>query len=104
MSHSMKEASLRARFWNDETGFVDATNYILMTTLIGIGMIVGLTAIRDAVVQTFGDVAIGLERLDHTYTINCPVATFGFVDTPGPNDVPGQPPGCISICQAPTPE
>lgn len=98
-------SGLLARLYHDESGFVDAANYILMTTIIAIGVIAGLAVIRDSVVQELGDFALGLENLDHTYTVNCSFGTFGYIDTElGGNDVAGEPPGCIEICLTPTGE
>ncbi len=97
-----KETALFAKLWDDESGFINSANYLLLTTIICIGVIAGLTAIRDSVVQELGDLALGLEHLDHTYTVNCsfgPSGTYGYIDNNlGPDDVPDEPPGCIEIC------
>jgi Flp pilus assembly pilin Flp len=105
MPSQTKGTGLLAKFLKDETGFVDAAHYILMVTVICIGVIAGLSAIRDSVVQELGDFALGLENLDHTYTVACSFATFGYIDAElGGNDVAGEPPGCIEICLAPAGE
>lgn len=97
-----KGTSLLAKFFRDESGFIDAAHYLLMVTLISIGVIAGLSAIRDSVVQELGDFALGLENLDHSYTVNCSFGTFGYIDAElGGNDVAGEPPGCIEICLPP---
>lgn len=92
-------------FWNDEKGFVNASNYILLVTIIAIGAVAGLTSIRDSVVQELGDLGLALENVDQSYTVNCTIGTmvkqFGFNDTDGADDdVAGEPPGCIEICLA----
>lgn len=100
-----KGTGVFATFFKDESGFVNAANYLLMTTLLGIGMVAGLTAFRDAVVQELGDFALGLENLDHTYTVNSSFATFGYIDQElGGNDVPDQAPGGIDLAVPATPE
>ncbi len=55
------------RLWLDETGFVKTTDLILATTILVIGMIVGLAAFRDQVVQEFGDLATAVGRLNQSY-------------------------------------
>ncbi len=90
-----------AKLLRDESGIIDASTYLLMTTIVAIGMIAGLTSLRDSVVQQFGDVALGLEHLDQTYTINATIGTqvktFGYIDTPAPDDPAGQGPEDIAL-------
>ncbi len=91
-----------AKLLKDETGIVDVSSYLLMATIIAIGMIAGLTTLRNSVVQQFGDVALGLEHLDQTYTISATIGTqikqFGYQDIPAPPDDPaGQAPEDINL-------
>lgn len=53
----------------DDSGVVDAGQYILIVTLLGIGMVAGLIAFRNQVVQEFGDIADGIESLDQSYSV-----------------------------------
>lgn len=64
---------------------------ILHTTILAIGMIVGLSTFRDQLVQYMGDAAAGLHALNQsvslTVTINGnPPQTFEYDDTD--NDTP----------------
>jgi Flp pilus assembly pilin Flp len=105
-----RAASLR----RDEQGTVDAMTYILIITLVGIGMICGLTTIRDQVTQAFGDTADALASVNQTYTVTMTFATigggtvvktFGYIDTsPKPTPVPGQAPQGMLICAPATSE
>ncbi len=52
----------------DERGTVSAISMILLTVLLALGAIVGLVFVRDQVVQEFGDVAVGLDNLDHSFS------------------------------------
>uniref|UniRef100_A0A7C4LIW6 Flp family type IVb pilin n=1 Tax=Schlesneria paludicola TaxID=360056 RepID=A0A7C4LIW6_9PLAN len=97
----------------DEQGTVDAMTYILIVTLVGIGMICGLTTIRDQVTQAFGDTADALATVNQTYTVTMTFATigggtvvqtFGYVDPPPPPPVPGQAPQGMLICAPATSE
>ena len=90
-----------AKLLKDETGIVDVSSYLLLATIVAIGMIAGLTTLRDSMVQQFGDVALGLEHLDQTYSINATIGTqvkqFGYQDTPAQDDPAGQAPDGINL-------
>ena len=108
---------LGLRLWTDSSGFIVSGEYILLTTIIVIGMIVGVVTFRNQVVQEFGDIADAMESLDQSYsfTIINPtgpnlVVNFdensysdppppGFPDPTGESNGPGagQPPAGISI-------
>jgi len=97
------------RLLRDERGAIDAAVYILIVTILGIGLVVGLAEVRSAAVQGLGDIAAGMEAIDQSYTVTMTFATmdpmappnvkeFGFEDLPGPGDAPGQAPHGIVIC------
>jgi len=92
------ETSLR--LWSDEFGFVSATEALLMTTILGIAMVVGLQTIRDAIIQELGDVAVALDHLDQSYVFTISGATHQYIDTSSLTDPVGAPPACIGICLA----
>jgi hypothetical protein len=100
---------LRA-LWDDESGLLGSSDYILMATIVVIGAVCGLATMRDAVVQNLGDIAIALATVDQSYTVNYTlssgtVVNFGFVDpAPGATlqDLPGEPPYNIDICDPPS--
>ena len=54
--------------WNDEAGFIVSAELVLVATILVIGMITGLTSVRDAVITELADVggAIGaVNRVVH---------------------------------------
>ncbi len=57
------------KLWNDERGFVNSMELILISTLAVLGLIVGLVAMRDAVVQELGDSALAVDELNQSYAI-----------------------------------
>ncbi len=59
--------SLR-RLWNDEAGFIISSELILVATILVIGLIAGLTTIRDQVVTELADVAGAISDLDQSYS------------------------------------
>ena len=52
--------------WSDQRGFVCSTEVILLGTILLIGTIVGLVALRNQVVQEFGDVGTALAFREET--------------------------------------
>lgn len=56
------------RLWADENGFVISSELVLVGTLLVLGMIVGLTELRNQVVQELADLAVAIGRVSQTYT------------------------------------
>ena len=93
------------RIWKDEAGFVVSTELVLVATSLGIGMVVGLSTVRDAVVQELGDVALAIGNINQSYTYSgvtgCDASTagsffadlFDHCDQAGLDDSGGEPAG-----------
>ena len=107
------------RLWSDERAAVSPISVILMTTILSIGAIVGLTTLRDHIAQQYGDVAVALRSLRQTYEyevgvdvngdgdINDPedcVMTGQFTDVIDLVDANNAPPACMNLQIAPTDE
>ena len=92
------------RLWLDESGFVSATEVLLMTTILGVAMVVGLQTVRDAMIQELGDVAVALDHLDQSYSFTVGTITSQYTDVITLQDPAGAPPACIGICIAATAE
>jgi hypothetical protein len=60
------------RVWSEEEGFL-TFEWILLVTLLTIGIVSGVTAVRDATIDELGDVAQAMLRLDQSYTIDHPL-------------------------------
>jgi hypothetical protein len=56
------------KLWNDEIGFIISSELVLVATILVIGMIVGMTTIRDQVVQEMADVAAAFSDLTQSYS------------------------------------
>jgi len=50
------------RFWHDRRGSVFA-EYILLLTIVGIGVIVGLATLRDAMISELNDLAAAIKMI-----------------------------------------
>ena len=58
------------KLWNDDRGFVVSIELILIATIAVIGLIAGMTAVRDAVVSELSDVGGAVQDLNQSYAIN----------------------------------
>ena len=56
------------RLRRDEAGFVATTDLLLLTTIVVLGIILGLVVFRNQVVQEFVDMAMALGHLNQSYT------------------------------------
>ena len=60
------------RFWNEDDGVL-SFEWTLLLTLLTIGIVGGLAAARDAIIDELGDAAQAMLALDHTMTIDFPL-------------------------------
>jgi len=58
--------------WNDQEGVL-TFEWILLVTLLTIGVVGGLAAARDAIIDELGDVAQAMLALDQSYLIDKPL-------------------------------
>ena len=57
------------RLWNDEDGSILSIEIILAATVLGIGVLTGLTSLRDAAITELADVGGAIAFLDQSYTL-----------------------------------
>jgi Flp pilus assembly pilin Flp len=60
------------RMWKEEDGVL-SFEWVLLVTLLTIGIVGGLAAARDAIIDELGDVAQAMLALDQSYTIAFPL-------------------------------
>ena len=60
------------RIWKEEDGVL-SFEWVLLVTLLTIGIVSGLSAARDAIIDELGDVAQAMLALDQSYTIDFPL-------------------------------
>lgn len=99
--------NLLSRFWQDDAGFVISSELVLVATILVIGLIAGLTSVRDQVTQELGDVAGAISQVNQSYAYEGvtghSAAVHGsiFADNvdfcDAPADAAGAPPVCILI-------
>jgi Flp pilus assembly pilin Flp len=61
------------RMWKEEDGVL-SFEWVLLVTLLTIGIVSGLAGARDAIIDELGDVAQAMLALDQSYTIDFPLA------------------------------
>ena len=61
-----------ARMWKEEDGVL-SFEWVLLVTLLTIGIVSGLAGARDAIIDELGDVAQAMLCLDQSYTISFPL-------------------------------
>jgi hypothetical protein len=66
--------------WGDEGGEASTLSLILICTIIAIGALVGLTTLRDQLVQEFGDLGMAIESLDQSFS----AGPYGSYADPAP--------------------
>ena len=54
------------RLWNDESGAVIATEYLLLGSIVSLGSASGMVAMRDSVVDEYKELGQGVRDIRHT--------------------------------------
>jgi len=63
---------LLRRVWLEDEGVL-TFEWILLITVLVIGIVGGLSAVRDAVISELGDLSVAITSLDQSYTILTPM-------------------------------
>ena len=61
-----------ARVWSEQDGVL-SFEWVLLVTLLTFGVVSGIAAARDAVIDELGDVAQAMLALDQSYTVDFPL-------------------------------
>ncbi len=110
--------TLLKRLYRDESGVIASLDLILLSVLLGLGILVGVVSLRNQVVQEFGDLSTAIGSLDQSYSyvgdkapkLNCKdcwVAGSSYKDRSDVGDecdAPGQAPAGISVAEGPLSE
>lgn len=60
------------RAWTETDGVL-SFEWVLLLTLLVLGIVAGLAAARDAIISELGDASRAMLALDHSYTIDYPL-------------------------------
>lgn len=80
-SHFQKLRQLLNQFASSELGAMQVAEYLLMGTVITLGVLVGLVSYRDALVLEYGDIATAFQRIDQGYSYTINGTTYSYTDT-----------------------
>jgi Flp pilus assembly pilin Flp len=61
-----------ARVWSEQDGVL-SFEWVLLVTLLTFGIVSGIAAARDAIIDEMGDVAQAMLALDQSYTVAFPL-------------------------------
>ena len=104
-----------SRLWNEDVGAIISAEIMLVASILVIGMVVGLSSLRDSVVTELADVAQALAQVNQSYSFGTIQGhhTFSnggaFVDLEDFCDTTANPltntgnSKCVVICTVPTP-
>src|SRR6186713_2225496 len=67
---------LISRIWTEEDGVL-SFEWTLLLTLLTLGIVSGLSAARDSIIDELGDLAQAAGAMDQSYTFPALVFTFG---------------------------
>lgn len=56
------------RLWDDDCGFVVSVELVLIATVAVLGLLAGMTSVRDAVVSELSDVAGAVQDINQSYS------------------------------------
>jgi len=65
--------------WKEEDGVL-SFEWVMLVTLLTIGIVSGLTGARDAIIDELGDVAQAMLALDQSYVISFPLDVDVHID------------------------
>lgn len=56
------------QLWKDDAGFVVSADLVLISSILVLGLMVGLVSLRDQIVQELGDVGLAFALVNQSYT------------------------------------
>lgn len=92
------------QFWSDQGGSVSPFATVLMVTILIIGIIPGVSTLRDHIVQKYGDMAVSLETIDQSYSFTVNGVTSEYVDSNSLTDPVGDAPAGLDLTISPSGE
>lgn len=62
--------SLYLQLWKDEEGIVISTELVFVASIVGIGMVVGMSSARDGVTSELADIAASVQTYNQGYQVD----------------------------------
>jgi Flp pilus assembly pilin Flp len=81
--------SLMRNLWKDDGGALIAAEYLFVATIVGIGVVVGLTGVRNAINAELTELGNAYLALSQGYSISGVLGCGASVDGSQAIDIPG---------------
>lgn len=81
--------NLCAKLWSDDDGALIATEFLFVVTILVLGIIVGLTSVRNAVNSELAELANAILALSQGYSISGLTGCCSEVQGSSTIDIPG---------------
>jgi Flp pilus assembly pilin Flp len=88
---------LLVRFWKDDQGAIISIEYLFFATIVIIGLVVGLAALRDAVVVELTELGNAILALSQGFTVSGLSGADASVDGSAATDTPGTIPPPVAV-------
>jgi Flp pilus assembly pilin Flp len=85
----VNSTAIWARFWSDDDGAILAIEWLFYVTIIVLGLVVGYTGLRDAVVTELTETGNAIMALSQGYIIQGVTGAGGSTDGSQAIDTPG---------------
>jgi Flp pilus assembly pilin Flp len=83
--------TLMIRLWSDDHGALESIEFLLIATILILGLVVGLTALRNAITTEFEETANAILALSQGYSVSGLSGAGASVDGSQAIDTPGGP-------------
>src|SRR5581483_3981660 len=88
----MLMSRMMLKLWSDDSGALIATEWVFVATILVLGAITGLVAVRQAVLSELTEFANAVLALNQSYSFtgqtNCQSSTSGSAATDSNNSIP----------------
>jgi len=85
-------SQLMLKLWNDDCGALIATEWVFVATILVLGAITGLVAVRQAAISELTEFANAVMALNQSYSFtgqaNCQSSTGGSAASDATNSIP----------------
>ena len=61
--------ALLTQLWNDETGSIVATEYLMLGTIVGVGSVTGLASVRDSINEEYQEFGNSVREVRQSYSV-----------------------------------
>ena len=86
--------------WNDEAGFIVSVELILVAVILVIGLVTGLSAVRNAVLEELDELGDAILAINDSYSFGGSSSACAFTGCTTNSDTPGS--VTVTLCTCAT--